>query len=519
MRRRHVRTGLERTEREAMRIRARSKSLHRKEEERREAERQRRLREAGEHWRRLALERGLVEEDEDVADPDVPEEARVAGDQKWRKRPRRLNGDKSLRDLERAASADPSDKEAGDIYVRAYVRMRAPDIDWKTVSFFYHHAGWSTPPGHVESALGLARAEEEAKRRRWHVRWMNDEDGWSIRREHLQETGEKADEVEVAILYDRNNNDLAALGGIIDASTEFKRVVEAELAIEALANLPDEEPRVRSNSDRRLRDLERRWRQSDRDEDFKAFTDALIQAGQAKFMSWDKVWTLLDDTGRNDRRELSVDDEAFEWSMGSVERSEVSDAVRDFNETHGVRLNLEQRDAIRNLIESAWADAFRESLIAELKTAVDMCVELAESVADSEDISGISDQRDLVHPTESHPAIVRTWIGHNDEGDSGVWVQFGDPFIRGYVLAAYAMGGYYDEGRTEFDADDLIKVAKWWAEAAGMRKPLVREIDPSRSFDSPSDEDFMAAVKDADKHLAPRGEDDEGEDDDEDEDD
>jgi hypothetical protein len=110
---------------------------------------------------------------------------------------------------------------------------RKPDP--RVVEFFYKHAGYSwnkaagqsKEAGHRESATALALAEDEARARGWRVTWEHDVDP--------DMSGiEDAKEVLSAVLTDENGKVLASLGGIADPDRNYGRVVEAELAVEAI---------------------------------------------------------------------------------------------------------------------------------------------------------------------------------------------------------------------------------------------------------------------------------------------
>src|SRR5690348_2890824 len=103
--------------------------------------------------------------------------------------------------------------------------------------FFYKHAGWGyksgveTPAqGRRRGAVYLARAEAEAARRGWHVNWEYSEEPYEMGDAETEMPSEVFD----AILYDENDRVIGSLGHIGDPSREYKRVVEAELAVEAL---------------------------------------------------------------------------------------------------------------------------------------------------------------------------------------------------------------------------------------------------------------------------------------------
>lgn len=150
----------------------------------------------------------------------------VVKKKEWVKVPkRRRNSDERLRRLEREANA--GDREAMRELIHEWERRGLVPQPRGAVLFFYDHAGWATPPGRAKSALRLAIAEHEAEVRWWRVEWDFElgleDDGWSA-----------------SLLVDDDEGDnLASVGGIDDESyhdPNFRRVVEAELALEALAS-------------------------------------------------------------------------------------------------------------------------------------------------------------------------------------------------------------------------------------------------------------------------------------------
>lgn len=121
--------------------------------------------------------------------------------------------------------------------------------------FFRENAGGIV--GHnAETAIALARAEHEAWERDWEASWEWDDDAdlgdheeWCCTAQ-LNARGRNADgserpsyfrepqcehEAYVAVLKDEDGNVLKALGGIIDPDSKYMRVIEAELALEALS--------------------------------------------------------------------------------------------------------------------------------------------------------------------------------------------------------------------------------------------------------------------------------------------
>lgn len=115
----------------------------------------------------------------------------------------------------------------------------------KAVQFFYDHAGWGYNPateteeqGRQRHAEELADAEQAAKRAGvWYV-WEPDQE--VDERDELSTTEHTCEWVALYIapedVHDRPRM-LASLGGIWDASAEYRRVVEAELASEALSEI------------------------------------------------------------------------------------------------------------------------------------------------------------------------------------------------------------------------------------------------------------------------------------------
>jgi hypothetical protein len=108
----------------------------------------------------------------------------------------------------------------------------------KAEDFFYEHAGYSYDPkrqtkeeGRIETAALYARAEKTAKENGWYCEWEYDPDGGSSAGEY-----DEPDQIYYsARLYNEEGEVLASLGGIDDNTMPYKRVVEAELAVEALA--------------------------------------------------------------------------------------------------------------------------------------------------------------------------------------------------------------------------------------------------------------------------------------------
>ncbi len=118
---------------------------------------------------------------------------------------------------------------------------RSPSSYERAVAFFAKHAGWGYHPGKESKTAGkmrgarrLAKAEAEAANRGWRVKWDYEQDvdlSWMD-----DEEREKDHEVLWAALRNEDGEMLASLGNIVDADNKYRRVVEAELAVEALGD-------------------------------------------------------------------------------------------------------------------------------------------------------------------------------------------------------------------------------------------------------------------------------------------
>ena len=109
-------------------------------------------------------------------------------------------------------------------------------IEKRAVTFFKKHGGYSTRPGETKkkaiqnSAERLARAEQYGTDMGWTVTWDYDQEEYQLG--DAEET--PPSEVLVAVLRDSDGNVIGSLGGIGDPDDNYKRVVEAELALEAM---------------------------------------------------------------------------------------------------------------------------------------------------------------------------------------------------------------------------------------------------------------------------------------------
>jgi hypothetical protein len=112
----------------------------------------------------------------------------------------------------------------------------------QAVEFFSQNAGLAIYPGEPEDQARLrtgqeyAAAEMTIQEQGWSVGW---EDDWSIG-SHFKEYGEaysdsEPDTCEVALLHNDRDGILASVGCVDDATSDYRRVVAAELALEAMS--------------------------------------------------------------------------------------------------------------------------------------------------------------------------------------------------------------------------------------------------------------------------------------------
>jgi hypothetical protein len=107
--------------------------------------------------------------------------------------------------------------------------------------FFLENSGYATPPGRAVCALDKARAEKRANELGFVFSWEYDDDCpldrlgdhcyWC---EDAKAEREHSHEVEGCSVRDSAGHVLASLWGIIDADRNYRRVIEGELAQEAL---------------------------------------------------------------------------------------------------------------------------------------------------------------------------------------------------------------------------------------------------------------------------------------------
>lgn len=110
--------------------------------------------------------------------------------------------------------------------------MTSPSL-LRAYRFFVENAGYIVGQRAL-CALQLARAEHHANECDWQAEWVGDDCpdlSWMTDAERAQEH-----EVLGCILRDADGNVLASLWGITDPDSSYMRVVEAELALEAMHN-------------------------------------------------------------------------------------------------------------------------------------------------------------------------------------------------------------------------------------------------------------------------------------------
>ncbi len=128
-------------------------------------------------------------------------------------------------------------------------RRGSVKADPRAIAFFRKNAG-GVVGREDESARALAHAEQEATARGWYVEWFDDPEGWDSLGDIDPET---VKEVLYAVLKDENGEVLASLGSIADPDRTYGRVVEAELALEALSGAGVTEARRRPKAKRSAR--------------------------------------------------------------------------------------------------------------------------------------------------------------------------------------------------------------------------------------------------------------------------
>lgn len=107
------------------------------------------------------------------------------------------------------------------------------------VKFYYDNAGYSYDPANETAEQGRERCARELARAEvygtihegWEVEWADD---------CACSTG-VPHETLICVVRDTEGNMLASCGGICEPSREYRRVMEAELMLEALRNIEREQ--------------------------------------------------------------------------------------------------------------------------------------------------------------------------------------------------------------------------------------------------------------------------------------
>lgn len=147
--------------------------------------------------------------------------------------------------------------------------------------FFHEHVAHSVPPGKAASALAYARAERRARLACWRYEWVDDIDGMPEDGLCTCGCGYHIERSEGCVLTDEDGNDLASLWGVWDADANYRRVVEAELALQV--------------------ESEGASRTTRRDFDPEAVADGVAEAERTSFLLEASDW--LEEVGRAEEAE------------------------------------------------------------------------------------------------------------------------------------------------------------------------------------------------------------------------
>jgi hypothetical protein len=123
-------------------------------------------------------------------------------------------------------------KDLRDTYGKLHLRPSTDPEFKKRVAFFSEHDSFPRAVGHrIPTAVLLAHAEEVAESLQWDTEWDEDPDGADSLGDVDPAT---VSEILVATLKDTDGEVLASLGSITDPDRNERRVVAAQLALEAL---------------------------------------------------------------------------------------------------------------------------------------------------------------------------------------------------------------------------------------------------------------------------------------------
>lgn len=169
-------------------------------------------------------------------------------------RPIRENPDEDLRALERAVYTDET---AVDRLAQALARVgKVPSAE---AFLFFFRNSHSTKPGprKIEGAIEDAVSEAEARRRGWRFHWDHDPSGClgceCDSPTCKCSTGEEHETLD-CLLRDAEGEVVGSIGGVCGLTRDYRRILEAQIASEALH---EQDPDVLRNPDEDLRALER----------------------------------------------------------------------------------------------------------------------------------------------------------------------------------------------------------------------------------------------------------------------
>jgi hypothetical protein len=101
-------------------------------------------------------------------------------------------------------------------------------------SFRFFHGRTGQVGWEAAVAIKYARAELHARANGWRCEWVDDPDGMPADGLCSCGCGHEIEACEGCILYDEDGKTLGSLWAIWDADGNYKRIVEAELALEAM---------------------------------------------------------------------------------------------------------------------------------------------------------------------------------------------------------------------------------------------------------------------------------------------
>lgn len=244
--------------------------------------------------------------------------------------------------------------------------------------FFLGAAGYCTPPGRAACALHLAKAEAVAEDYGFRYEW-GDDDGPDLGDHEywceLARTGQQHEHhVKTCCVKSSQGEQLASLCGIIDPDRDYRRVVEAELTVEALQSYEPKPKQERPSAERILEALE--W-YANGNEDNGAMARAAL--GRSPESVGESVCKALAARGYPATWEypgyLSISlDDGSSWAFGTANPQWAGAVTGDKNgeERHLVEFDIDSKagfeavpaivDAITNAVDEYTADTGAEVL-------------------------------------------------------------------------------------------------------------------------------------------------------------